>query len=274
MKKISARTKICLVIGSPKTQSLSPIMHNAGYRKLGIDDQFIYLSAEVKPKNLKMAMDGIKVLEIKGVSITMPHKQDIMKYLDKISEEAKTIGAVNTVVNRKGKLIGYNTDWIGALQALEQKTNLKGKGVTVIGAGGVARAIIYGLKKKKAEVTIFNRSLEHARKLAQKFNCKYYGLDSLKEAQNSDIIINATSVGMNEDKSPIEKKFLRGNHIIFDVVYSPKETSLIKDATQKGAKIVYGYEMLLYQGVAQFELYTGMKAPIETMRKALENYEN
>lgn len=274
--------KICLGIGYPIKSSKSPSIHNAAYKKLGIEDQFIWLRAEVKPQHLKNFMTGVKdvdnnksfPLEIRVLGVTMPLKQTIMKYLDKISKEAETIGAVNTVVNRKGKLIGYNTDWIGALKALEQKINLKGKRVAVIGAGGAARAIIYGLKMKRAEVRIFNRSLEHARKLAKEFNCKYFGLDSLEQAQNSDVIINATSIGMNEDKSPIDKRFLKKNHIIFDVVYSPKKTRLIRDAEQKGAKIVYGYEMLLYQGVAQLELYTSMKAPVETMRKTLENYEN
>lgn len=265
--------KICLGIGYPIKSSRSPSIHNAAYKKLGIDDEYIYLRAEVKPEFLKMAIDGVRGLGIRGVSITMPHKQTVMKYLDKISKEAEIIGAVNTVVNRKGKLIGYNTDWIGALKALEQKINLKGKRVTVIGAGGAARAVVYGLKKKRAKVTIFNRSLEHAKKLATKFNCQYFGLESLEKAQNSDVIINATSIGMNEDKSPIDKKFLNKNQIIFDVVYSPKETELIKDARGKSAKIVYGCDMLLYQGVAQFELYTGMKAPVETMRKTLENYD-
>lgn len=263
--------KICLGIGCPIKHSLSPVMHTAGFKKLGINSQFIYLAAEVKPTNLKMAIEGMKGLNIKGISVTIPHKQKVMKYLDKIDKDAKVIGAVNTIVNKNGKLTGFNTDWIGALTALEKRVKLKGKKVAIIGAGGAARAIIYGLKKKRAEVTIFNRSLEHARKLAKEFNCKYFGLDSLEQAQNSDVIINATSIGMNEDRSPIDKKFIIKDHIIFDVVYSPKETKLIKDALKIGAKVVYGYEMLLYQGMAQFKLYTGLQAPEEVMKKALED---
>lgn len=261
--------KICLGIGYPIKTSSSPSIHNAGYKKLGIDNEFIYLRAEVKPEFLRMAIDGVRGLGIRGVSITMPHKQEVMKYLDKIDKEAKIIGAVNTIVNDNGKLTGFNTDYIGALVALEKKINLKDKKVAVIGAGGTARAIVYGLKKKGSVIKIFNRTLDHAKKLAKEFGCKYGDLDSLEQIVNVDIVINTTSVGMNEDKSPFDKKFLNKNQLVLDVVYSPKETRLIKDAKEKGAKIVYGYEMLLYQGVEQFKLYTGFDAPVDAMREVL-----
>lgn len=263
--------KICLSIGYPIKNSRSPSIHNEGYKKLGIDDQFIYLSVEVKPKNLKMAIDGIRGLGIRGVSVTMPHKQTVMVYLDKIEKEAKNIGAVNTIVNDDGELTGFNTDYIGAMTALEKKATLIAKTVAVIGAGGAARAIVYGLVKKGAKVKIFNRSPDRAKKLAQEFSCEYASLDSLEEISKMDIVINATSVGMNEDMSPIDKNFITENQIVFDVVYSPKETRFLRDAKENGAKVIYGYEMLLYQGVAQFELYTGLKAPVETMRKTLED---
>ncbi|MBI4038446.1 shikimate dehydrogenase [Candidatus Daviesbacteria bacterium] len=261
--------KICLSIGYPIKTSQSPSMHNAGYKKLGIDYEFIYLSAEVKPKDLKKAIDGVKALGIRGVSVTMPHKQKVLKYLDKIDEEAKEIGAVNTIVNDNGTLTGFNTDSIGAIVALEKKTNLKRKSVALIGAGGAARAIVYGLRKKSSIVKIFNRSLDHAKELAKGFGCEYAALNSLEQALDMDIIINATSVGMNEDRSPINKKFLNKNQIILDIVNSPKETKLIKDAKEKGAEIIYGYEMLLYQGIEQFKLYTGFNAPVDAMREVL-----
>lgn len=261
--------KICLSIGYPIKHSRSPSIHNAGLQKLGIDNQFTYLRAEVEPKNLKMAIDGVRGLGIRGVSVTMPHKQEVMKYLDKVEKEAKKIGAVNTIVNNNGRLIGYNTDWIGAMTALEKKTNIKGERVAVIGAGGAARAIIYGLKKKGAIVKIFNRSQGKVKKLAQEFGCEYGGLDTLEQVSKMDIIINATSVGMNEAISPIDKKFLNEKQIVFDVVYSPKETRLIKDAKEKGAQVILGYEMLLYQGVEQFKLYTGFEAPVDAMRQVL-----
>lgn len=261
--------KICLSIGYPIKTSRSPSIHNAGYKKLGIDDEFVYLRAEVKPKDLKMAIDGVRALGIRGVSVTMPHKQEVMKYLDKIAKDAEIIGAVNTIVNNNGKLTGFNTDYIGAITALEEKVSLKGKKVAVIGAGGAARAIVYGLTKKGARVKIFNRSLDHTKILAKEFGCEYSGLDSLGQALDMDIVINATPVGMNEDRSPIDKKFLNKNQIVFDVVYTPKETKLIKEARRKGAKVILGYEMLLYQGIEQFKLYTGFDAPVETMREVL-----
>lgn len=261
--------KICLSIGYPIKTSQSPSIHNAGYKKLGIDDEFIYLRAEVKPEDLKMAMDGVRGLGIRGVSVTMPHKQEVMKYLDRVDKEAKIIGAVNTIVNDNGKLTGFNTDYIGALVALEKRVNLKDKKVAVIGAGGAARAVVYGLTKKGAIVKIFNRSLVKAKSLGQEFGCEYEDLKNIGEVSNMDIVINATSVGMNEDKSPIDKKFLNKNQIVLDVVYTPKETRLIKDAKENGAKVILGYEMLLYQGVEQFKLYTGFDAPVDAMKEVL-----
>ena len=261
--------KICLSIGYPIKTSRSPLMHNAGYKKLKIDNEFIYLSAEVKPEDLKMAVDGVRVLGIRGVSVTMPLKLEVMKYLDKIENSAKIINAVNTIVNDNGKLTGFNTDWIGAQTALEKRTNLKGKRVALIGAGGAARALCYMLNKKGAITKIFNRTLDQAKKLASEFDCEFSGLNSLEQVSDMDIIINATSIGMNEDKSPLNKDFLKKGQLVFDIVYSPKITKLIKDAKEKGVQVILGYEMLLYQGVEQFKLFTGLNAPVEAMRKTL-----
>lgn len=269
--KSNYNLKICLSIGFPMKHSRSPIMHNDAFQSLGIDNRYVFTSAEVMPDRLKMAIEGVKSLGIRGVSVTMPYKQAVMKYLDKIEREAKIIGAVNTIVNDNGKLTGYNTDWIGAITALENKTKLKNKRIAVIGCGGAARAIVYGSVKKGAIVEIFNRSKDKANGLAKEFGCECSDLNSLKKVKNMDIIINATSVGMNEDKSVINKKYLNKNQIIFDVVYLPMQTRLIKDAQKVGAQVILGYEMLLSQGVAQFELYTNMKAPVEVMRKALES---
>lgn len=261
--------KICISIGYPLKHSCSPLIHNAAYKALGIENQFAYTTFEVRPQDLKKAVDGVRTLGIRGMSITMPFKQVVMRYLDTIDDDAKIIGAVNTIVNDDGKLTGYNTDWIGAITALEQKTKLKGKKVAVIGAGGASRAIVYGLIKKRAFVKIFNRSKDKVNKLAKEFNCEVGGLDALKEITKVDIIINATSVGMIEDKSVIDKRFLNKKQIVFDAVYLPKQTKLIKEASSTGAKVIFGYEMLLYQGVKQFKLYTGFNAPIEVMREAL-----
>lgn len=260
-------TKICLSIGFPIKSSKSPSLHSIGYKALGIEDKFVYLRAEVKPEDLKMAVDGVRGLGIKGISVTMPHKQEVMKYLDKIEETAKKIGAVNTIVNNDGSLTGYNTDWVGAVNALKQKTEISDKKIALIGAGGAARAIVFGLTKKGAKVKIFNRTLGKAKKLAGEFGCGFGGIREIREVRDFDVIVNATSVGMNENISPIDKKYLHKNQIVFDVVYSPKETKLLKDAKEKGARIVYGYEMLLYQGVEQFKLYTGLEAPVKEMEE-------
>ncbi|HBQ51153.1 TPA: shikimate dehydrogenase [Candidatus Daviesbacteria bacterium] len=270
LEKILKNIKICYFVADPVEHSLSPQMHYAGYKALGINHDFIFLRRRVKPKGLKKFVEEIKKdPNFKGACISIPHKIEIMKYLDEIDAVAKKIGAVNTVVNKNGRLTGYNTDWLGAITALEEKTNIKNKSVAVIGAGGAARAIVYGLIKKGAKVKIFNRSLLHAKKLAKDFGCEYGRLNSPEEISKMDTIINATPVGMNEDRSPVDKKLINKNHIVFDAVYAPHQTRLIKDAKQKKVQVILGTEMLLYQGTAQFELFTNRKAPVEAMRKAL-----
>lgn len=256
-------------IGNPISHSLSPLMHNTGYRVLGIERDNLFILCRVKSEKLEKFVGVIKLLGINGISVTLPHKESIIKFLDKLDSDAKKIGAVNTVINNSGILTGYNTDWLGAITALEKRTNLKGKKVAVIGAGGAARAIIFGLIKKGVKVKIFNRSLEKARELAREFNCETGDIKEIKVVKDFDVIINASSVGMEEAKSPVDKSLLNSNKIIFDIVYSPKETKLIKDAKEKGAKVIYGYEMLLYQGVEQFKMYTGYEAPVKEMEEVL-----
>jgi len=270
--RLSAKSKFIIIVGDPVSHSLSPAMHNAAYEKLAIDDQFVYLGTNVKVTNLKEVILAMRVMDnFYGLTCTIPHKVEVLKYLDWVDEKAKKIGAVNTVVKKNGLLCGYNTDWLGAVIPLEKITSLKGKKVLVVGAGGAARAIVYGLKEKEAVVYILNRTLEKAKNLAKEFKAKVLTFNQQKEVSNFDIIINATSVGMEPlvNETPINPSFLKKNQIVFDVVYNPKETKLLKEAKKKGAKIIYGFEMLLYQGVAQFEIYTGKKPPIDVMRKVL-----
>jgi shikimate dehydrogenase len=270
--RLSAKSKFIIIVGDPVSHSLSPAMHNAAYEKLAIDDQFVYLGANVKAANLKEVILAMRVMDnFYGLTCTIPHKVEVLKYLDWVDEKAKKIGAVNTVVKKNGLLCGYNTDWLGAVIPLEKITSLRGKKVLVLGAGGAARAIVYGLKEKGALTYILNRTLEKAEKLAKEFKVKVLIFNQQKQIPNFDIIINTTSVGMEPlvNQTPINPSFLKKNQIVFDIVYSPKKTKLLKEAKKKGAKIIYGLEMLLYQGVAQFEIYTGKKAPIEVMRKVL-----
>lgn len=256
-------------MGYPVKNSKSPAMHSAAYKSLGIEDQFIFLPSEVKPEKLEEAVNSARKLKIRGFSVTMPHKETIIKYIDTLDDAAEEIGAVNTVLNEEDELIGFNTDWLGFLQAVKKKTELTGKKTAVIGAGGAARAIVYALVSNGANVKIFNRSINKAEDLAKEFGTKFGGLEDLSEIENYDIIVNASSIGMNEEISPVNKKLLNKNQIVFDIVYTPKETQLLKDAKDQGAEIIYGYEMLLYQGVEQFKMFTGFEAPVKDMEQAL-----
>lgn len=273
LEKILARIKICYFIADPVEHSLSPKMHEAGYRALGIEKDFLFLKKRVKSKDLKRILEDMKTApNFKGASISIPHKTTIMKYLNEIDVVAKKIGAVNTVVKSGGKLKGYNTDYLGILNPLKQRINLRNKSGAIIGAGGAARAAIFALVSQGVKVTIFNRDIKKAKKLAKEFNCQFNSLDNLAEISKFDIVIHATKVGLNPSDLPlIDKKLIRKNQIIFDLVYSKDypQTKLIKQAKEKKSKTISGVEMLLYQGIAQFELFTKRSAPINEMRKAL-----
>jgi len=267
---ITAKTKICMVIGDPVEHSLSPRMHNAGYEALHIDGHYVYVGCHVDVNHIEDFVKGIRAMGIRGVSCTLPHKLAVMPYLDEIDDIAQKIGAVNTIVNENGKLIGSNTDWLGILEPLQQVTDLPGKRVAVLGAGGAARAAAYAVTSQHANLMIFNRTKEKAEKLASEFDGKAYALDDYEAIKSADIIINTTSVGLkNENETPLPKKYIIKNHIVFDVVYSAHPTQIITDAKEKEAKTITGIEMLLHQGFAQFNLFTGHDAPKDAMRKAL-----
>ncbi|MFC1711535.1 shikimate dehydrogenase [Patescibacteria group bacterium] len=267
---LNSKTKLCCLIGNPVKHSLSPEIHNAGYKALDLN--FSYLAFKVN--NLNDAIKGIKALEIYGISVTVPHKIKIIKYLDKIDKNAKEIGAVNTIINYNNYLKGFNSDCQGAIKAIMEKTTLQGKKIVLLGAGGAARAIAVGLKNEHAKITILNRTINKARKLANFVKAKKYaGLNNMNYIKSADILINATSIGMSPSKNitPVLKEFLHPKLVVFDIVYNPKETRLIKEAKSVGCKIIYGYKMLLYQAVMQFELFTKQKAPVAVMEKKLLN---
>lgn len=265
---IDASTKICCLIGDPIEHSLSPLIHNAGYEALGIN----YVYVPLRVKDIKRAIEGIRGLGIRGASITLPHKTSAIKYLDRIDPLAEEIGAVNTIVNDDGVLSGYNTDYHGALKALEEVTTLGGKKTVLIGSGGAASAIAVGLKKKGGKLVVLNRTEDKARKLAKQVNAEDSGsLERLGEISSADILINATSVGMwpGVNESIIPKHLLHNRLTVFDTVYNPRETRLLAEARERGYAIVYGYKMLLYQAAMQFELFTGHQAPLPAMESAL-----
>lgn len=272
--RISAKTKLCMVIGDPVEHSLSPQMHNAGYEKLGIDDEFVYIGCKVKIENIADFIRGVRAMQVRGISCTVPHKMEVMKYLDEIDGVAEKIGAVNTVVNDSGVLKGYNTDWLGVVISLEKMTSLENQTIALLGAGGAARAVAYAVTQRGAKLVVYNRTIKKAQELAKEFGGEARSLDTIKDIKNVDIIINATSVGLhpNENETPLDKELIISRHIVFDAIYVPYETRLLREAKQQGASIIHGMEMLLQQGIAQFKLYTGHDLPEETMRNVLSEH--
>lgn len=239
------------------------LMYNKAIQNLKLNS--LYLAFSVK--NIEDAVKTIKSLNFLGATVSMPFKEKVIDYLDKISKEAKDIGAVNTVINKNNLLIGYNTDWIGAIQSLKKKTKLKNKKVILIGAGGVAKAIAYGLNKEGCRVVIFNRTLNKAKKLAKRYNFEFASLKELKNIKKYDIIINATSMSFKNNKKIIDKSLIRRNKIVMDVVFDPVETQLIKDAKRKKCKVVTGLDMLIYQAIAQFRLFYNKKSSFNILKE-------
>jgi shikimate dehydrogenase len=280
---ITGRIKVCCLIGGPVEHSVSPLMFNKAFEFLGLD--FVYIAFRVEEMELRNAIKGIKALGIKGVNVTMPHKIKVMKFLDKIDKLALKIGAVNTILNENGKLIGFNTDGEGALRALkENDCKIKERKVMVIGAGGAGRAVSYYMAKESPrELVIFNRTREKAAKLAKslkkefRLNIKVLPLTLhyiKREIENADILINCTSVGMfpNINASLLPKEVLRKDLTVMDIVYNPLETKLLKDAKNVGAKVINGVEMLVYQAATSFKIWTEKEAPIDLMKKVAINF--
>lgn len=254
------------VFGDPVGHSLSPVMHNSALAQTGLKG--IYLAFRVS--DIATAVDGIRGLGIRGVSITIPHKVGVMKYLDEVEASAAEIGAVNTIVNRRGILHGYNTDCPGAVTALLEKINIKDKRVAIVGAGGGARAIGFGINQEGGRLTVINRSGQRGQKLADDLGCSFKLLAEVKELRY-DVIINATPVGMtpHEDQTPIKPELLLAGTVVMDTVYNPLQTQFLKDAAKAGCVTIDGASMLIHQGAVQFEMWTGEKAPMDVMRRAV-----
>ncbi|EHP87092.1 shikimate dehydrogenase [Methanotorris formicicus] len=279
---INAKTKLIGLLGHPVEHSFSPIMHNAAFRDKNLN--YVYLAFDVLPENLRYVIDGAKAMGIVGFNVTIPHKIEIMEYLDEIDENAKLIGAVNTIKIENNKAIGYNTDGLGARMALEEEIGkVVDKSIIIYGAGGAARAVAFELAKNN-NIIIANRTIEKAKSLAEevreKLNkteeeVKYSGLDaSLDEI---DIIINATPIGMypNVDVEPIVKaEEMHNDMVVMDLIYNPLETVLLKEAKKVGAKTINGLGMLIYQGAIAFEIWTNEKPSIEVMKDAIINHLN
>ncbi|MFA9422180.1 MAG: shikimate dehydrogenase [Sedimentibacter sp.] len=279
---INTDTKIIGLLGYPLGHSLSSAMQNKAFEKDSLNK--IYIPIEVLPQNLEVVVRGISKMNFDGFNITKPYKIEIMKYLDDIDEYASLIGAVNTVSIKNGILKGYNTDGTGFLKSYEEYTSTKieGKNVFILGSGGAARSISMTLALNEAnKIYIFNRTHEKATALSNDINNKVgkcsevipfiYG-EMKKAIDDSDVLINTTSVGMFPDIecSPIDKNLLNGNLTVCDVIYNPIKTKMLCDAEKIGCKIVNGLSMLLYQGTGAYKIWTGKEAPADLMLKVLE----
>ncbi len=267
---INGKTALYGIIGNPVSHSLSPVMHNAAFAELG--ENSVYLPFPVL--DLEAGMQGLKAIGVKGVSVTIPYKEAVIPLLDAIEDVARQIGAVNTVeikdVGGKKHLCGSNTDWLGACRALSEKVQLRGARVVLLGAGGSARAIGFGLLQQGAQVVLSSRTESRGRALAADLGCLWCPLADAGTLQG-DVLINATSVGMQpqSDVSPVPAAILSRFQVVMDIVYAPLATRLLMEAEAAGCQVINGLEMLLYQGGAQFELWTGKTAPVELMRQKL-----
>ena len=279
-------TELIGLIGHPIKHSYSPFIQNFALELINLD--YVYLPFDVPAENLRGAVNGVLALGLKGLNVTLPHKEKIIKYLDELSEEASIIGAVNTIVNDHGKLFGYNTDAYGILESLQPyKDKISGTKVSVIGAGGSARAVIYTLLRhfKPEEINIINRTHQRADTLANDFALKMrydsfhtfelFPPDNVRTLSDSHLIVNATTMGMFPDVedtiTDIEDSF-NEEQIVFDLVYNPTKTHFLKMAEMQGAKVVGGLNMLISQAAKSFELWTGVEMPVEKISESLKNY--
>ena len=267
--RIDPDTIVFGIIGYPLSHSLSPIMHNRAFEEKGINAIYLYFPCRF----VEGVVSGMKALSIKGLSVTIPHKESICKYLDEIDPIARKIGAVNTLVNRDGRIIGYNTDAYGAIRAIKERTEVQGKDVLIIGAGGAARAIAFALKEEGANLFIANRSRERGERLSKDVKAEFFLFSQIPE-RRFDIIIQTTPVGMypNVDEIPVSDKILKEGTVVMDIVYNPMETKFLKIAKERGCNVISGVDMFVYQGARQFELWTGRDAPVDLMRDTVISY--
>lgn len=251
---ITARTALCGIIAHPTGHTRSPDMHNAAYAALGIDAA--YLAFDVEPVALAAALEGVRALGVRQLSVSIPHKETITTLLDEVDTTARRIGAVNTVIRGEGgALIGSNTDWLGVVRALEAETTLDGARAVVLGAGGTARAATWGLVSRGARVTVLNRTPDRARTLADELGAQSTGPLSDLARTPHDVLVNTTSVGLGEDASPIPAEAIAADAVVLDAVYEPERTRLLRDAESRGARIVSGKWMLVHQAVAQLRAW-------------------
>lgn len=283
MIKINGGTKSVCLIGNPIEHSLSPFIHNFGFGLHNIN--FAYLAHQVEDNQLKEAVNGLKGLNYIGCNVTYPHKTKVIDYLDEISDEAKLIGAVNTIKNEAGKLVGYNTDGIGFVEGLKNKGfDLNNKKICILGAGGAARSIIVSLLKEfECSVIICNRDIGKALEICEGLNRHKHLFNGkitscidpslLNTVTKADVLINCTPVGMSpaEDSIPFEEDIiLDENMLVCDLIYKPYETKLLKKAKELGCKVHYGLDMLIFQAIVAFRIWTDKGIPYDELNALLK----
>jgi shikimate dehydrogenase len=272
---ITSTTRVVAIFGYPVTHSLSPLMQNAAFAHLGLD--YCYVACTVKPELLGDAVKAVRALGMRGANVTVPHKEGVIRMLDEVTGEALEIGAVNTIVNEDGRLVGHNTDGRGFREALiEDAVDVDGKMVLMIGAGGAARAVGHYLSHVAPALFIYNRTLSAADMLAGRLAGQGAHVEVVNEGRMGsrdfvagiDIIVNTTTLGLRDDDPlPVNPSFLGGGQVVCDLIY--RETPLLRAASRRGCKTLDGSGMLLWQGALAFELWTGVKAPVAEMRRAL-----
>jgi shikimate dehydrogenase len=266
---ISARTALCGIVLHPAGHTRSPAMHNAAFRALALDA--VYLAFDVPPAALPAAIQGARALGVRQLAVSLPHKEAVLPLLDAVDETARRIGAVNTVTRQEdGSLLGSNTDWLGAVRALEAERKLEGARAVVLGAGGAARAVVFGLVERGARVVVLNRTPERAHELARALGAEHAdGLDALASTPH-DVLVNATAEGLESDRSPVPAQALRPGSLVMDTVYAPERTRLLRDAEARGARTLGGKWMLVHQAAEQLRLWSGREAPIQVMADAFD----
>lgn len=263
---IDSATQVFAVMGNPVSHSLSPVMFNRAFSAIGYNGAYVAF----KVTGIGDGMAAMRSLGIKGASITIPHKVSILDFLNEIDPMAESIGAVNTVINHDGRLKGYNSDCLGAVKALEEITPLTGKQVAIIGAGGAARAIGFGVKSRGAGLTLINRSISNGEKLASALKADFIPISEL-DSLPFDMLIQTTSVGMTPHihQSPVPDALLTPGLLVMDIVYAPLKTRLLIDAEKAGCRTISGLSMFIHQAAFQFELWTQNPAPLAIMKQSL-----
>lgn len=262
-------SEIFALFGNPVGHSLSPLMHNATFKRMNIDAHYVPFCV----RNLEDAMRGIRGLDIRGVSITIPFKTTVMPYLDEVDESSLRIGAVNTILNDdNGRLRGYNTDWIGLIRDLKESLEISGKTFAILGAGGAARAAVFGILREGGIPVILNRTMEKGEKMARDFGCEFYPLLEIVNLK-ADCLINTTPVGMAPDreKSPVGREDLGNFTWVLDIIYNPLKTKLLMDAEEAGCMVLTGAGMFVHQGAEQIKIWMGLEPPRAFMKQIVLN---